>query len=128
MPATPDRPFPDVEVALCDLIETLHPDLVGRTGTVGPPDDELFVQASLGGGADDGLTDESIVNVAVFAPTRSHAYAMAEVIRQAITRGPLIVGPVVIDRVTTEVKPRRLPWDNTSIRRIEATYRVSARR
>lgn len=124
------RRFPDAAAVLLDVIA----DLVGgpdATGTVAPADlrdRALFVRAVRVGGPDDGVTDLARVDVDVFAPTAKAARDAAEEIRERLTApGPRRAGTVVLDRVTTDVGPRELPWGD-GIRRWGASYAVLARR
>lgn len=135
-----DAPFPDIEVALLDWLEATW-DALRTTDTVRRVDTEtpanlqeiavaggVFVRVSLVTGADDRVTDRSIVDIDVLSDSRATAYAWAEDIRSRLTGSPHRVGPVVIDRAVTEEKPRRLPWADENTWRFGATYRISARR
>jgi len=86
-----------------------------------------FMRVGVVGGGDDGFTRRAEVDIEHFAATRSAAYALAEQ-----TRGILLskrtIGGVVIDRLVTVSEPKRVPWDNSNIRRFLATYRISTRR
>lgn len=129
-------PFPDVETATCDLLEALFSELA-PTATVRHVDTETpadltgalpFVRVELLTGSDDDVTDVSVVDIDVLSDSRDTAYALARDIRSRFTGSPHRVGTVVLDRIVTEEKPRRLPWDDGNIWRFGATYRISARR
>lgn len=127
--------YPDIENVLIDLLERLFPALaptdVRHVDTETPADLQgalPFVRVMLVTGADDGLTDRSVVDIDVFANSRDTAYAWSTDIRSSLTGSPHRVGSDVIDRVVTEEKPRQLPWADESVRRFGATYRISARR
>lgn len=127
--------YPDIETALLDVLErdvpALEPTTARHVDTEAPPDlqDVLpFVRVTLVTGRDDGVTDYSVVDLDVFANSRATAYALAMDLRSRLTAGPHRVGQVVLDRIRTEEKPRRLPWDDENIWRLGATYRISARR
>ena len=76
---------------------------------------------------DDGYTRQALVDIDIFATTRAVAYALGEQ-----TRGLMLslrrLGGVTIDRTLTVSGPKRVPWDNTNLRRVLATYRISTRR
>jgi hypothetical protein len=138
--------YPDIETVLLDWLEATYTglatsDAVRRVDTETPPNlQELlltggFARVGLVTGRDDaggwnhgGTTDYSVVDVDYFANSRDAAYAGATDIRSRLTGSPHRVGEVVIDRVSTEEKPRRLPWADENTWRFGATYRISARR
>jgi hypothetical protein len=125
--STPWAPFPDVEVAVLDLLAATFP----NNGTVTPADftDVLpFVRVNRYGGTDDRITDAASVAVDVFSDHRSGARDGAEQVRQLLLAGPHAVDGAVLDRVTTVSAPVEASWDNPAIRRWTATYRVTARR
>jgi hypothetical protein len=129
--------YPDIENVLIDWVESHFPafavdeDGVRHVDTETPEDlwgALPFVRVSLLAGRDDGLTDYSVVDLDVFADSRDTAYAFSRDLRSRLTAGPHVVGSAVIDRVRTEEKPRSLPWEDESVWRFGAVYRVSARR
>lgn len=118
----------DVEVAVMDLLEAW---LAVNVGTTTPADlVEIlpFVRVGLVAGRDDGVTDYSLVDIDVFTATRQQGYDLAEDIRTRLLAGPHRVGTVVVDKARTDAKPSPVPWDDESVRRRLATYRISARR
>ncbi len=135
VPRTDLGDFPDIETLTLDVLEGLYPQLteggVRLADTETPAnlqDLPVFVRVTLVTGRDDRITDRSVVDVDVFASSRAVAYAWAQDIRSRLTGGPHRAGSGVIDRVVTEEKPRRLPWEDPNIRRFGATFRISARR
>lgn len=137
------KPYQDVEVALLDWLDqyvAASPLVSGittydaakryvDTQTPSNLQDVLpFFRLSLVTGSDNGVTDYSVVDLDVFADSRDAAYALSEDIRSRLTGRSHRIGTFRLDRVLTEEKPRRLPWEDTNIRRYGATYRVSARR
>lgn len=123
-------PFPDVERALLDLIAPLLGS-AEQTGTETPADLQQrlpFGRVTRVGGPDDGISDRAVVDVDVFAATRSQAYDIAESVRQLLLAAPHAVAGVVLDSVGTIVGPRELPWADENVRRWSATYRAVARR
>lgn len=125
--STPLAAWPDVELALLDLLTPL----AANNGTETPPDFTgllPFLRVNRFGGTDDRVTDTASVSVDVFAATRRDAQPLAEQVRQLLLAGPHIVDGYVLDHVSTVSAPAEAPWENTSVRRWSATYRVSARR
>lgn len=125
--STPWAPFPDVEVAVLDLLAPTFP----NNGTVTPADFTgllPFVRVNRYGGTDDRFADAASVSVDVFSDHRTGARDGAEQIRQLFLAGPHAVAGAVLDRVTTASAPVEAPWDNAAIRRWTATYRVVVRR
>ncbi|WP_304455856.1 DUF3168 domain-containing protein [Nocardiopsis sp. YSL2] len=120
-------PFPDIEDLLCEALADL-----AETGSETPHDlqDHLpWIRPTRIGGSDDRRTDVSRVDVDVFAPTRAEAWRIARAVQQRLITGPTrVIGVGLIDRARTELGPRRAPHTDQTIRRVLATYRVSARR
>lgn len=120
-------PYSDTEAMLVNVLADF-----GTTGTVTPDDlqDQLpFVKPARIGGADDGVTDVARVDVDVLAGTRAQAWDIARRLQQRLISAPIRVpGIGVIDRARTEVGPHEAPYEDETIRRVLATYRVSARR
>jgi hypothetical protein len=120
-------PFPDVE----DLLSEAFTDL-GETGSETPDDlqDHLpFIRITRIGGSDDRRTDTSRVDVDCFGATRAQAWQIARAVQQRLISGPTHVpGTGLIDRARTELGPRRAAHPDQNVRRVLATYRVSARR
>lgn len=126
-------PFPDIEKA---LVEGLPPLLVVsgggtvRAGTTLPSDLDAklpFLRVTLVDDPDDAFTRQALVDIDIFAASRAVAYALGEQ-----TRGLMLslrrLGGVTIDQTLTVSGPKRVPWDNTNLRRVLATYRISTRR
>ena len=118
--------FPDLH----DVLQRLLSDLGTVAVKTGPDlNDRLpFIAVNRVGGPDDGVTDTAVMDIDVFTPDyRGHA--LAETIRQRLQAGPHRTEAGQIDRVTTDVAPREIPWtDGSTTRRWNATYRMSARR
>lgn len=126
-------PFPDIETA---LVNGLPPLLVvpgGGTvsaGTTTPSNLDArlpFLRVTLVEDPDDGVTRQATVDIDIFGGTRAVAYALGEQTRGLMLSLRRLDG-VTIDRVLTVSGPKRVPWDNTNIRRVLATYRISTRR
>ena len=134
-------PYPDIEVAVMDWLLESFPQLEALEDGQPRVDDRtpanlqdllldsgIFARISLVTGEDDTVTDYSVVDIDVFADSRATAYASSEEIRARFSGRSHRVGNVVLDRVRTEEKPRRLPWQDENTWRYGATYRISARR
>ena len=86
-----------------------------------------FVRIEILDDVDNGITRLATVDIDVFTTTTSRTAAIAERIR-GILRDETKIGAVVIDRRRTRSGPKRVPWDNSRIRRSNATYTISTRR
>lgn len=118
--------FPDLEQAVCDLLEDL-----GETGIVTPADlqDRLpFHRVQRFGGADDVITDTAALSVDTFAADAATGRERAEQVRQRLLSGPHATAHGVIDLAETTSAPVEVPWDGAPVRRWTATYRLQARR
>ena len=118
--------FPDVEVAVMDLIEDL-----ATVGTTTPADliQQLpFVRVLRFGGSDDRFTDSPRIDIDVFESTRPLAFTLAETIRARLLSFPHVINGVVIDKATTLVGPQEVPWSDPNVRHLTASYTVALRR
>lgn len=127
-------PFPDIEQALMDLLSDLVTD-PADVGTVVPADlqtritaGRIVIRVRCIGGTDDRFFDNPRVDIEVYAGTRAAAMPLAETIRQRLISKGRRTAYGVIDRADTEVRPQEVPYDDPDIRRVSATYRLSARR
>ncbi len=124
----PLRRFPDVQRVLVTLLEPLAG--AGRAGIETPGDLQQklpFVRVVRTGGSSTRLSDYALVDVDCFAATYTAAELLAERVRQYLTGPPLRSGPAVLDRITCQSAATELPWA-PGIRRLNATYQVTARR
>lgn len=119
-------PYPSVEPFLVTWFNTL--------GIEGRPCAELpanltppVVQFTRIGGADPNLTlDEATVSVDCYGETRGAAYDLAEKVRAALRTGcGYSASGAVLARVRTLSAPSARPYDNTSLRRVGATYLIT---
>lgn len=129
-------PFPDVEQALMDLLQDLvvEPDDVGviipvdlQARVLGDPTRHV-IRVRVIGGNDSRFIDFSRVDIETFGPDRATTLPLAETIRQRLISKPRATAFGVIDRAETEVRPQEIPYEDSDIRRISATYRLSMRR
>lgn len=74
------------------------------------------------------LNDYPTLDVESFGATYADAASLAERIDAVMFGFPLRGGDLVIDSVTASVAPVELPWDDATVRRFLATYRLSVRR
>ncbi|MFE9735485.1 hypothetical protein ACFYO9_34080 [Streptomyces sp. NPDC005863] len=90
--------------------------------------DELpTVQVEVVGGGDDGFRlDRALVDINTYASTRQEAVALA-----ARVHGLLLTGlrgtateTAVVGSVSTVTRPAARPYENTSLRRVGATYQM----
>lgn len=126
-------PFPDIETALVNGLPPLLVVSGGGSVTAGTTtpsnlDAKLpFLRVSVVEDPDDGYTRQATVDIDIFGATRAVAYALGEQTRGLMLSLRRLDG-VTLDRVLTVSGPKRVPWDNTNIRRVLATYRISTRR
>lgn len=85
-----------------------------------------FIRVMRGPGADDGITDQPLLDVEAFHPDRHGAERLAEQARQAILDSPNREG-VLVDSVATAGGPARVFY-SPNVERYVASYRVRLRR
>lgn len=125
-------PYVDVEDAFtelfADLVQEGH--VVTWTGTdlQEVVADGALIKVSLLGGDDDRHTATPRVDVGVYATTKAVGKPLAELARQRLLSYPHATAAGVLDRVTTEVAPHEVPYDDPGVRLFTATYRVATRR
>jgi len=82
------------------------------------------------GGSDDIYTlDVANLDIDVFAASRADAYMLAEQVRTNLrlhAEGQEVDG-ALIAQVATLSAPKWVPYDNTTMRRISASYRIAIR-
>jgi hypothetical protein len=121
--------FPDIEQLLVEYLTSVTTE---RVLTDLPANlDEILPVVRLtrvSGADDDYKLDRPIVDVDVFASDRAGAFALARRV-QALLRFelPTVTCPGgVVTNVSTIVGPRWLPDTNTNLRRVQATYELTA--
>jgi hypothetical protein len=120
--------FPDVEKT---LVSYLSGQLANTRVCTETPADMLsvlpVVQVQRVSGADDGFRlDSPAVDVSVYASTRDDASSVSQTILGLFSgdlRGK-VVGTAVVTGVKTIAGPRWLPYDDTNVRRYQASYQV----
>lgn len=124
-------PYPQVESCLISHLST-HTSARVAHNTPGGPDglqNSLpFIAVRRLGGQDDYRSDFTSVDVIVFAATLSLAYTLAYSVQQLLTGAPFVTPHGIVDRVTTELGPHEIPYENPKVVMVPASYRVTVRR
>ncbi|MHC3427175.1 phage tail termination protein [Streptomyces sp. DT18] len=117
----------DVELLLIGWLQEHLPDVVVRDELDNNLAAELpTVQVQRVGGDDDGLRlDRALVDVDVYAASRAEAITLSATIRGLLlaARGSATAA-AVLGRVGTVSAPVARPYENTSLRRVGATYEI----
>lgn len=125
--------FVDPEAGIRALLLAEFPDLeVGETPGTGLAEKLPYVAVDLQGGAQDYFQDDPVLDIDCFAPTKAAAKLLAAEVSAFLCCYPhtVMVGTrrFTIDSVGVVRRPVPEPWDDESIRRVSATYQLSARR
>jgi hypothetical protein len=122
-------PFPMVELAVKELIETNYPAAVNNIGgDMSYDGDPLYVMITLTGGSSDLVDGEWILDIDCFAPTYTDAR------HHALLLEPILLGPrhvtstMRLDNCYQNETPTERPWDVEDQFRVGATYVFTARR
>lgn len=117
----------DIELLLIGWLQERLPDTVVRDELDNNLAAELpTVQVQRVGGDDDGLRlDRALVDVDVYAASRAEAITLSAAIRGLLlaARGSA-TATAVLGRVGTISAPVARPYENTSLRRVGATYEI----
>lgn len=118
--------FPDAEDIGLDLLASLGPTVLVTPATLVPP---LIVVRRVGG-YDTYITDRCRLQVQCFGSTHVQARDLAEACRQKVLASPgaALVAGFIIDRATTDSAPVFVDYEQPSIHRYVATYRLEYRR
>lgn len=142
---TPLDPFPDLVVAVMDLLVANFPNELGADAMTGqqavydhlPSEDfssygDWFVRVGHLGGRGDRLTSRGTVDIDVFGRGRTATWDFAQRIHQTVIRYPHRIESsariVVLDEVTVSTEPQAVPWPDPRVRRFMMSYGLSARR
>ncbi|MBP5918782.1 hypothetical protein F3K34_44435 [Streptomyces sp. LBUM 1486] len=88
----------------------------------------LQVQMTPGGGDQGDVTEACLIDVDAFAATRTGMWELANAARTSmLALAGQRSGGLVIDSVTTDVRPAPVPYGNPALRRAVATYRLTSR-
>ena len=122
-------PFPLVESAVKELIETKYPAAINNIGgDLSYDGDPLYVMIALTGGSSDQVYGEWVLDVDCFAPSYVEARQHALLIEAALL-GPRHVTSVMrLDNCTQNESPVERPWNIEDQFRVGATYVFTARR
>lgn len=126
------QPFPLIEKAVKQVIETQYPIAAGKTG--GDPayavGDGIYVWISLVPGA--GSTDENggqwTIDIDVFGDSYGEPMGHALALEALLLRGRFTTDEMIIDNVFQNTGPFEGPWDDDAVFRISSTYVFTARR
>lgn len=125
------NPFPLVESAVKELIETKYPDAEGKVGgdlsyTLG---DGLWVYIGLipGGGSDE-IYGEWNLDIDVFGDDYVGTMQRALALEAVLLARRHVTSVMRIDSVTQNEAPSERPWDDDGVYRIGAAYTFTARR
>lgn len=118
--------FPDVELALCDLLEHLAPTVTATDEELVPP---VIQVARTGGGSDrPGLQDSALVEITCFAATRPASAGLNTQVRAELAGAygvPTAHG--FLDRIGEFTAPVQIPDPNQDIRKVPSTWTVVSR-
>lgn len=126
------QPFPIVEKAIKEYIESAYPPALGKVGgdPSYPAGTDLFVWVALvpGAGSTDRIYGSWAYDIEVFSPRYTDAMNHALAI-EAVLVGPLhVTDTLLLDNTTQNEAPAERPWDDSEMVRIGATYVSTARR
>lgn len=124
-------PFPLVERAVKELIETRYPQADGKVGgsLSYEKSQELYVWIGLiPGGTTNEIEGEWIVDIDVFANSYSVAMTHALALEAILIGARHTTSVMRLDNCTQNIGPAERFWDDESVFRIGATYVFTARR
>jgi hypothetical protein len=119
--------FPSAPVVLADA---LYRQFGSGSTKLTYPLDLPAIQVTRQGGGDDGITDAARVEVIVIAASEAETETLSEEIRSFLLDGPVEGAGKVIDKVRTEVAPRRVPYPDdqqTGVTEYVGSYVATAR-
>lgn len=126
-------PFPLVERAVRELIETKRPDLVDKVDadlTYDPASGEPYVFIALipGAGQTDEVEGEWSLDIEVFAPHYGTAMELALALEAELVGPKHRTSSMILDGCTQNEAPAERPWDDDAAYRVGAVYTFTARR
>lgn len=121
-------PYPQVESCLISHLSTNTSARVAHNTPAMLQDHLPFIAVRRLGGQDDYRSDFTSVDVIVFAATLTLAYTLAYSVQQLLTGAPFVTPHGIVDRVTTELGPHEISYENPKVVMVPASYRVTVRR
>lgn len=124
-------PFPMIESAIKELIETEYPAAAGRVGgDLGrEPGSGLYVWISLIPAGSSGETSGTfVVDIDCFDDTYGEAMSHALALEPVLLQRGHVTSIMRIDGVTQNTGPAERPWDDEESYRVGGTYAFTARR
>lgn len=121
-------PYPQIEECFISRLSTMTSARVSHNTDEKLEEKLPWIVVRRLGGTDDYRSDFPSVDVIVFARTLTLGYTLAYSAQQILTGAPFVTPFGVVDRVTTELGPHEVPYDNPKIVQIPASYRAAVRR
>lgn len=124
-------PFPMIESAVRELIETEYPGMAGRIGG------DLRYEAGSGpyvwiglipGGSANQIEGDWVLDIDVFADHYGSAMGFALDLEAALVGPRHVTSVMMIDNCYQNTGPAERPWDDERVFRVGATYVFTARR
>ena len=132
-----EKPFPDIELVLIDLLDPALTATVTATGAeLVPP----MIQVERVGGSDDGITDRPRVRVRAIGANRSQAWKLARETQAFLTNRATSVlikgrwtatewpGGIQLDSVSTATPPRQIPEEGRTANMVDLIMEIHLRR
>jgi hypothetical protein len=119
--------FPDVEQALCDLLEQFAPTFTVTGNDLDPP--AILVQKMPSPGTDRlGLFDTTIVEVQCLGVERPASVVLNNQVRGVLAGARLVDSTQgLLDTITESSSPSQIPYEDEDIRRVTSVWVVTAR-
>lgn len=125
------NPFPLIEMALKELIETKYPAAAGKVGgdLSYSPGDGLYVWLGLvPGGSSDQIEGTWIVDIDTFGDSYASAMQSSLDVEAVIVGRRHVTSIMRLDNCYQNLGPSERPWDDEGVFRVGATYVFTARR
>jgi hypothetical protein len=125
------NPFPLVEMAVKEVIETGYEPAEGKVGgdlSYATGQDLYVWLALVPGGSTDELEGEWNLDIDVFADTYAGAMGHALALEAVLLKRRHATSVMRLDRTYQNEAPVERPWDDDSVYRVGATYTFTARR
>ena len=118
--------FPDVEMALCEVLEWIAPTYTATEDELHPP---VIVINRVGGATDrQGVQDIAVVEVVCFGALRPDSVALNAAVRSMLSGARGVATSVgFLDKITETSAPIAFPDLNPDVRRVVSTWTVASR-